>query len=168
VRLDHLLSKERLQLFMFRVVWGVGVVRSRPIAQAFVLRWVLMGGISMNWCRVDAGWFEYGPHSFLLSGFVPGGGGVWFRERAGRGWFGYRLAHCWVLRQQGLDLLGGSARFVWGLPGGFGFWGFWFSWAWLPASWSCLLGLWGVGGVLLGLLFENCIVDASILKRSNF
>jgi hypothetical protein len=118
-----------------------------------------MGGISMNWCRVDAGWFEYGPHSFPVVGFLPGGGGCVVWERAGRGWFGYRLAHCWVLRQQGLDLFAGSAHgCVWGWWGS-GFWGFWFSWAWLLVP---LLVVWVV--CLLGLLFENCIVDASILN----
>ena len=83
MRLDHLLSKERLQLFASCVVWGVGVVRSMPIAQAFVLRWVLMGGISMNRCRVGAGWFEYGSHVFCSVGFVLAGWGCVVWERAG-------------------------------------------------------------------------------------
>lgn len=48
MRLDHLLSKERLQqpAWMYVRVWGLS--GSKPVAQAIVLRRVLMGGISTN------------------------------------------------------------------------------------------------------------------------
>ena len=49
--------------------------------------------------------------------------------------------------------------------GGWGFGCFWFSCACSACRFRCLPV---VGGGVLGLLVENCIVDASILKRSNF
>ena len=60
-----------------------------PIAQAFVLRWVLEGGISTD--RFSLGGF----HASTVSPFagVPG--------TCGGCPGGYCLAHCWVLRQQG-------------------------------------------------------------------
>lgn len=63
-------------------------VRSRPIAQAFVLRWVLMGGISTDRVFVVvAASGEYGS--------LRGSWKVWLPVAAGS-----CLAHCWVLRQQ--------------------------------------------------------------------
>jgi hypothetical protein len=53
----------------------------------------------------------------------------------------------------------------WGCPVGWGACCFWFSRAG-RAPWFSFGGV-GCAGVM-GLLVENCIVDASILKRSNF
>ena len=70
-----------------------------PIAQASVLRWVLMGGISTN-------------QTFCLawpSRLCPGVSTASLRfgvgvcgTLPGRGVWGLCLAHCWVLRQQDL------------------------------------------------------------------
>ena len=53
---------------------------------------------------------------------------------------------------------GWSARFVWVVRG------VWFLGFLVFLGMTVCSLLWGAGGVLLGLLFENCIVDASILK----
>ncbi len=96
MRLDHLLSKERLESFIVVLCGGGGVRRSQPIARAFVPRWVLMGGISMNRCRslVLAGSSTPGGFfvvllSVFLSGGVGGGvgGGAVGLERVGRWWW---------------------------------------------------------------------------------
>ena len=128
-----------------------------PIAQAHVLRWVLMGG-NINESRV----FWHGLSGCVLVlvrqcrvSFV-GCGGV--RNALGRGLCGLCLAHCWVLRQQ--DLFAAMQRASSGV-------------SFVPASgiaghclaaplllWVC--GLWCPGVWLMGLLFENYIVDASI------
>ena len=88
MRLDHLLSKERLRLAGPSQVLVVRFA-GEPIAQAFVLRWVLEGGISTD--RFSLGGF----HASTVSPFagVPG--------TCGGCPGGYCLAHCWVLRQQG-------------------------------------------------------------------
>lgn len=135
-------------------------MEAKPIAQASVLRWVLMGGIS-----ADSGRLFLVCSSVRMPLFprVFTGGGVVERVRAGGGWFSC-LAHCWVLRQQGRFLGGcvaceGCVVFL-----GAGFVCFWF-----PGCMSCacpaVLLFWGVVGVWgcgTGLLFENYIVDASI------
>ena len=71
-----------------------------PIAQASVLRWVLMGG------NINESIFWHGLTGCVLVlvrqcrvSFV-GCGGV--RNALGRGLCGLCLAHCWVLRQQDL------------------------------------------------------------------
>ena len=106
-----------------------------PIAQAFVLRWVLEGGISTD--RFSLGGFHAGTVSPFAG--VPG--------KCGGCPGGYCLAHCWVLRQQG-PVREGRCLFVSGFlrsPGpGHGF-------------------VRGAGMGATGLLFENYIVDASIL-----
>ena len=71
-----------------------------PIAQAHVLRWVLMGG-NINESRVFLAWpyrlcpgvstAVRAPLGVCVVGNVPG-----------RGLCGLCLAHCWVLRQQDL------------------------------------------------------------------
>ena len=48
MRLDHLLSKELLTTCPVLPHGGAGWLSVLPIAQADVLRWVLMGGISTN------------------------------------------------------------------------------------------------------------------------
>jgi hypothetical protein len=71
----------------------------------------------------------------------------------GRGLCGLCLAHCWVLRQQ--DLFAAMQRASSGV-------------SFVPASGIAghcqqpLCGLWCPGVWLMGLLFENYIVDASI------
>jgi hypothetical protein len=90
----------------------------------------------------------------------------WGKDVAGWWGRGYRLAHCWVLRQQGLlfwlfacvPVFSGHGR-VAGV-GDVVVSGF------LRMSKGCT-GWCGWRGVT-GLLFENYIVDASILIRSNF
>ena len=72
-----------------------------PIAQASVLRWVLMGGISTNqtclaWPSPVVSWCQYGNPVSLLGGVVLCG------TRRGVVCVGLCLAHCWVLRQQDL------------------------------------------------------------------
>ncbi len=75
MRLDHLLSKERLKFPVLALVVGVGVCRT-PVSWTKVPRRVLMGGILMEWF-LPVGWWglvgEYG------SGVLPfvGGVGVW-------------------------------------------------------------------------------------------
>ena len=72
-----------------------------PIAQASVLRWVLMGG-NINESRVFLAWpFRLCPG---VSTAVPRpfGGVVVSGKLPGRGLCGLCLAHCWVLRQQDL------------------------------------------------------------------
>jgi hypothetical protein len=61
VRLDHLLSKERLRLAGPSQVLVVRFA-GEPIAQAFVLRWVLEGGISTD--RWSFGGFHASTVSF--------------------------------------------------------------------------------------------------------
>jgi len=72
-----------------------------PIAQAHVLRWVLMGG-NINESRVFLAW----PYRLCpgVSTAVPRpfGGVVVAWNAPGRGLCGLCLAHCWVLRQQDL------------------------------------------------------------------
>ena len=85
----------------------------------------------------------------LLLSCVPLGWGVWGGggvERVGDGW---GLGVCVLL---------GSEASAWSCPccGGGGCGGG------LVFSCSCLAGLVGLVGVRVGLLFENCIVDASI------
>ncbi len=64
----------------------------------------------------------------------------------------------------GVPVRGGSVRVLSGWCGGVrGECCFWFPAQVLPVS-----PFVGVGGGVTGLLVENCIVDASILKRSNF
>ena len=60
---------------------------------------------------------------------------------------------CWVCTLLGSEISGAWARF-----GVFGGWGF----GCVPVL-GRLITVWLVG-VLMGLLFENCIVDASIFK----
>jgi hypothetical protein len=79
--------------------WWLSVL---PIAQASVLRWVLMGGISTN-----QRFFWHGLCGCVLvlvrRPVLPFLGGVVLLGTCpGRGWWGLCLAHCWVLRQQDL------------------------------------------------------------------
>jgi hypothetical protein len=73
------------------------------------------------------------------------------------------LAHCWVLKHQALTWFSwhwGLSALWRGLVVG-GVWGGW--WFWIPPfalSPACV-----GGGGLVGLLFEICIVDASINKN---
>ena len=128
-----------------------------PIAQAHVLRWVLMGG-NINESRVFLAW----PYRLCpgVSTAVPRpfGGVVVAWNAPGRGLCGLCLAHCWVLRQQ--DLFAA-------MHGGI-FWCFFCSCFRYHRSLSAaplllwVWGLWCPGVWLMGLLFENYIVDASI------
>ena len=145
MRLDHLLSKEHLQqpAWMYVRVWGLS--GSKPVAQAIVLRRVLMGGISTNSGRCVV-------VSFPSTN--PGGSGtvgvvMW--------WFSC-LAHCWVLRQQDHGFAVFAFRGVGGVLVGLFVSGF-------PAM-TVHARVCGVCGV--GLLFENYIVDASILYKKQF
>ena len=151
MRLDHLLSKELLTTLLLPCMgwWWLSVL---PIAQAFVLRWVLMGGISTNQSFLAwPCWLCPGVSTALLCPLV----GVWWCwERAGAWLWGLCLAHCWVLRQQDLfaAMHGGT------------FWCFFCSCfcpftAVVGPAFVCGLWWWGW---LTGLLFENYIVDASI------
>jgi hypothetical protein len=107
--------------------------------------------------QIAAGWFvlcsEYGRPPFV-------GGVLWKGVRCGSGWFSC-LAHCWVLRQQGRDVVGGLC----GLRAVFGVWCFWFPGCMVLVRSGCpffLVGVVGAGVCGTGLLFENYIVDASI------
>lgn len=129
-----------------------------PIAQASVLRWVLMGG-NIN----ESNFFGM---AFTGCVLVPVRQpvpflGVWCCVERCRGvaGMGLCLAHCWVLRQQ--DLFAA-------MHGGI-FWCFFCSCFRRPGHCyqpcpRVFVGVWVVvGGVwLMGLLFENYIVDASI------
>jgi hypothetical protein len=82
VRLDHLLSKEHLQIIR-PVYAGLGVCQEyMPVAQTQVLRRVLKGGISTDRCLVARAGCEYGCFLFLRGGWCSG-------KRAGAG--------CWVV-----------------------------------------------------------------------
>ena len=118
-----------------------------PIAQAHVLRWVLMGGISTNQtCLAWPVWLCPGASTVTPFGGLLG-------TCPGRGLCGLCLAHCWVLRQQ--DLFAAMQRASSGV-------------SFVPASGIAghcqqpRCGLWCPGVWLMGLLFENYIVDASI------
>jgi hypothetical protein len=163
VRLDHLLSKEHHYRSLSGRMVGRGCVEAKPIAQASVLRWVLMGGIS-----ADSGRFVFvlclvRMPFVLFRGLCRGAvGGVVERCGAGRGRFSC-LAHCWVLRQQGR----GWCVACRGCVSCSGFGCFWFPGCMACACVAVLLFLWGGGVVWVrgcgtGLLFENYIVDASI------
>lgn len=105
-----------------------------------------MGGISINSCRtVRCPWFS------TVGAFA---GAV--LERRGGGCLVWCLAHCWVLRQQGREGLFFPGLFVSGFLAA-------------PVTRRALLW-WGlVCGVCgTGLLFENYIVDASILYKKQF
>ena len=138
MRLDHLLSKEHLKLLCSSTVLDARFPGVKPAAKAYVLRRVLMGGISMNrFFRVSSGSVSTPPWG-LESGF-----GVMVRGLS----FG--------------TLLGPEATgsVVSGFPAHAG------DRVWFP--------LWGVPAWWMGvtgLLFENYIVDASILKiiKCNF
>ena len=100
-----------------------------------------MGGISVNRCLVARTVCQYG--LALLWGLVQE-----------RWWFvvvGWCLAHCWVLRQQDREGLFFPGLFVSGF---------------LAAPVACTESVCGVCGT--GLLFENYIVDASILYKKQF
>jgi hypothetical protein len=79
---------------------GGGVLLVLPIAQASVLRWVLMGGISAN--QIFFGMAFVAGVLVLVRWLVPAlvGMGCW--ERSGVLVVGLCLVHCWVLRQQDL------------------------------------------------------------------
>jgi hypothetical protein len=78
--------------------WWLSVL---PIAQASVLRWVLMGGISTNQSFLAWPlWLCPGASTAACASFF--GGVVLLGTCPGRGWWGLCLAHCWVLRQQDL------------------------------------------------------------------
>jgi hypothetical protein len=133
-------------------------VEAKPIAQAFVLRWVLMGGMSTNRFFGMAWWPCPGASTapVPLSPVLRGAGrGCW--ERAG----------AWVVRVVFGTLLGPEATG----PGSVVFWlrgpvlvCFWFP----GCISSCAVAVpflrgWFCAGVCgAGLLFENYIVDASI------
>ncbi len=72
MRLDHLLSKEHLQSPCLMYVSVEGLSGVKPVAQAIVLRRVLMGGIS-----TDSGrrFFSLPSTVPLLRGAWNGGGG---------------------------------------------------------------------------------------------
>ena len=121
-----------------------------PIAQAFVLRWVLEGGISTD------RWSFGGFHASTVSPFcgVPG--------TCGGCPGGYCLAHCWVLRQQDRGVRGFWLRVFPGL--------FVSGFLAAPIMHGCFFLRGGrVCGVCgTGLLFENYIVDASIFYKKQF
>ena len=133
MRLDHLLSKEHLKLVVF--FHSVGCTVSRSYAR---FEGVCSSAGAHGWNINE----QVLPGFFRIGEYAPPGG--W---KAGSGsWSGgYRLAHCWVLRQQDLLFLvfpaHAGGRLVVPLAG-------------------CLV--WWMG--VTGLLFENYIVDASILK----
>ena len=65
------------------------------------------------------------------------------------------VAHCWVLgKQAGLV----AVWLLWVVPGGLQVMGWWFFWCCCCWSGSCV----GSCLVVVGVLFENCTVDASI------
>ena len=141
-------------------LWGLAgrVPGSKPVAQADVLRRVLMGGISTNHflvalpCGLCPG-ASTTPFSFCP--FVMVGGGVGNVSGVWVVW--WCLVHCWVLRQQALLVSVSVLRAlcVWGGCGG---WWVLFLVSWSCACPACVGWVWGTG-----LLFENYIVDASIL-----
>ncbi len=171
MRLDHLLSKEhsaglvgaaaRLSVWWPRV-WSIVAVISECL-----MRGVLISGALVIQPVVVAG-------SASTAVVVPlsrWGHGVGMRVLgAGAGW-----AHCWVLRERTVSLRavsglllagGGPLRCGVGLfsPGlvschtGLGFSSF--------VGWG--LGVWWWGGLVVWLLFVNCIVDASIFVAKLF
>lgn len=88
----------------------------------------------------------------LFGGLVVGGRVGYSWPCVGGGW---GQAHCWVLRDQ--PRVGSSVARVW-----LGFWSSLCCCA--PCAPGVPCGSWGWGVVVLvGLLFEICIVDASIL-----
>jgi len=127
-----------------------GFVQCLPVAAAFVGRRALMGGMSTD-CGLSSasvGTCEYAPLGGWKAVFRPVPGGS--------------MAHCWALRQQARGHgerfcgvgCGRGAGFVLVVPAhGLG----------PRKSRTGWCGWWGVG--VLGLLFGNCIVDASILYR---
>jgi hypothetical protein len=118
-----------------------------PVAQTFVLRRVLKGGISTDRCLVARAGCEYGCFLFLRGGWCSG-------KRAGAG--------CWVVFG---TLLGPEATGPRVLPPFVG-WGLrvcLFLVSWLHRSCTYVCGVCG-----LGLLFENYIVDASIFYKKQF
>ena len=148
MRLDHLLSKEHLQCR--RAVYAVWLVLSgvMPVAQAIVLRRVLMGGISTNRCLVA--------RTVLLVRTFPFGAGPGTRVVCG-----CRVVFGTLLGPEATGLRGCP---LWGRVCGFVC--FWFpglaDHARLPLG-GVVCGVWG-----LGLLFENYIVDASIFEKKQF
>ena len=101
----------------------------------------------MNSCRtVRCPWFST---VGALAGVLSWNGGA-------GGCLVWCLAHCWVLRQQGFRVKG-----FWPVPGGV-----LFVYGFLAAASMRTVGVCGVCGT--GLLFENYIVDASILYKKQF
>ena len=144
MRLDHLLSKEHLQSPCRALCPCGGVVRSTPVAQTFVLRRVLTGGISAN----------SGRRVFSLpsTDVVLFGGLV--LERCGGRRCG--LVFGTLLGPEATGPGGGVlCFFVRDLC-------FWFPGCDVPDAFRVC----GVCGT--GLLFENYIVDASIFYKKQF
>jgi hypothetical protein len=138
VRLDHLLSKEHHYRPGSVCMDGSGVCGSKPIAQAFVLRWVLMGGISTNQFFGMA--FRSCPGASTAP--VPLWCGCW--ERAGVWWRGVVFG----------ALLGPEATGPGFVVFGCGFWYLGVSgFLSVPVMcWLSLLGVVGVWGVRVGVV----------------
>ncbi len=146
MRLDHLLSKEHLQQFIYQRVLVVGVVRSKGPQH----RRVFCGGCSwVEYQQTGAWWHgpacQYEPSSLLWGWWLWNAAGLWWRVSFGA-----------LLGPEATGLL--VAPFLWGVGGGT-----LFLVSLLHGSCTFVCGVCGVG-----LLFENCIVDASIFYRSNF
>ncbi len=152
MRLDHLLSKEHLQI-PWPVYAGCVVCQEyMPVAQTIVLRRVLMGGISTDRCLVARTvWLVRLGVSFRGSAWFWNAGGLW----------------CWVVfgTLLGPEATGPVWRALLGVCRA-GFVGFWFPGCTDRTVGSLCGGLCGVCG--LGLLFENYIVDASIFYKKQF
>ena len=126
-----------------------------PIAQAFVLRWVLMGGISTNqtclaWPLPVVSWCQYGSLCPLFGGVVLCG------KLPGRGWCGVVFGA--LLGPEATGPFCSNAESI--------FWCFFCSCSrhfrsLFTVPFLCV-GVVVVGVWLTGLLFENYIVDASI------
>ena len=131
-----------------------------PIARAFVPRWVLMGGISTDRCLVAPA----GSQVRSLLPFGVGGAGKGAGGSVSGLSFGTLLGPeitgpCFCVAVSVVSPCVGVPG--WGRVGvGCVVSGF-------PAH-AVVRVLWGAGPGVMGLLVENCIVDASILKRSNF
>jgi hypothetical protein len=130
VRLDHLLSKERLLAGVAHCWWGV-LVQVASLSQASVLR---VGLLISGALVIQIGW------SWLAVSTVQV---FWEWERRWWGWLVW--AHCWVLRERvfharvsrgwGLPLLGPWLvyRLIWSLYH-------------VRFSWSSGRGVWWFGG----------------------
>ena len=135
MRLDHLLSKELLSVTRLLLV---------PITvRGLLVVWRLFCGI------VDEGHPDVWVFRASTAAFL-GDWGVWWGTWGASGWRVVCVAHCWVLRDHA-----SLSRVVLRYQGS----AFWVG---LPPL-SHLLAFVVGGGGLVGVLFENWTVDASIL-----